>query len=174
MMDDWTPLPPSEKKEAEKKFNKDKELLDRAYMRGQFTQEYYLSKISELIVRYGLAPPEWTADESLELDLELDILEHEMEEKAWEPLAGEEREKAEKKLLKEKKFLNKAFKLGKITQENCVTRVKEVEILLGLMPPEETPEPEQEAPEEDWDTGAVGGEAGYEEESAEEPVEEAP
>ncbi len=137
--DEWQPLPPGERKKAEELLHKDKILMDRAFRKGQLSREYCVSKTNELKIKYGLAPPVWTEEEAQEFDTELDAALEEMEaaveEHEWKELSPEERERAEKKLLREKKRLNKAFKLGKISREKCAAKVRVVEVELGLVPP---------------------------------------
>ena len=54
----------------------------------------------------------------------------------WMPLAGRERENAEMRLKEYKRKLNKGYKSGKLTKEQCQARVKNCEVKLGLEPPE--------------------------------------
>jgi len=57
-------------------------------------------------------------------------------ESSWKPLTGGKLEKANEDLLAYKKWLNKGYKSGVLTKEQCVTMVKAKEIELGLRPPE--------------------------------------
>lgn len=53
----------------------------------------------------------------------------------WKPLEGRERKRAEEALHEFKKKLDKAFKSGTLTREQCLAKVKEKETELGLGPP---------------------------------------
>lgn len=55
---------------------------------------------------------------------------------AWKPLTGGKLKKAEDELLAYKKWLNKGYKSGVLTKEQCTAMVWTKEIELGLRPPE--------------------------------------
>jgi len=54
----------------------------------------------------------------------------------WTPLSGGKLEKANEELLTYKKWLNKGYKSGVLTKEQCIAMVKAKEIEMGLRPPE--------------------------------------
>jgi hypothetical protein len=87
---------------------------------------------------------------------------------AWIPLSPKDQKRAEKELLHFKKYLEKEFKKGRMSAEECKTQVKQKEIELGLVPPPEGETPAGELPEE------APSEAAPEEVPAEAPAEEAP
>jgi hypothetical protein len=55
---------------------------------------------------------------------------------SWKPLTGGKLNKAEEDLLIYKKWLNKGYKSGVLTKEQCTEMVHGKEIELGLKPPE--------------------------------------
>ncbi len=55
-------------------------------------------------------------------------------EARWEPLSGRDLKKAEVELLQYKRKLDKGFRSGKLTKEQCVSMVRKKEIDLGLKP----------------------------------------
>jgi hypothetical protein len=57
-------------------------------------------------------------------------------ESSWKPLTGGKLNKAEEDLLAYKKWLNKGYKSGVLTKEQCTVMVRGKEIELGLRPPE--------------------------------------
>lgn len=59
-------------------------------------------------------------------------------EPQWEPLSGRKLHKAEDDLLEYKRKLDKGFKSGKLTRDQCVSMVKKKEIELGLRPDEDS------------------------------------
>lgn len=58
------------------------------------------------------------------------------EDPSWKPLTGGKLTKAEEELLNYKKWINKGYKSGVLTKDQCVSMVKNKEIELGLRPPE--------------------------------------
>jgi ribosomal protein L40E len=61
----------------------------------------------------------------------------------WKPLSNKGKKEAKKALLRFKKGLDKLYKRGELTREECAAKVKEMEVELGLIPP---PEPVEELP----------------------------
>jgi hypothetical protein len=57
-------------------------------------------------------------------------------ESSWKPLTGGKLNKAEEDILAYKKWLNKGYKSGILTKEQCTAMVRGKEIELGLRPPE--------------------------------------
>jgi len=55
---------------------------------------------------------------------------------SWTPLTGSRLSQAEEELLNYKKWLNKGYKSGVLTKEQCNTMVREKEMELHLRPPE--------------------------------------
>ena len=55
---------------------------------------------------------------------------------SWKPLTGSKLSKAEEDLVIYKKWLNKGYKSGMLTKEQCSDMVRDKEIELGLRPPE--------------------------------------
>ncbi|MDD4307720.1 MAG: hypothetical protein PHU53_02795 [Thermoplasmata archaeon] len=55
---------------------------------------------------------------------------------SWKPLTGGKLTKAEEELLNYKKWINKGYKSGVLTKDQCVSMVKSKEIELGLRPRE--------------------------------------
>jgi hypothetical protein len=58
-------------------------------------------------------------------------------EPRWTPLSGKQLRKADEELLEFKRKLDKGFKSGKLTREQCMAMVVKKEIELGLRPPDE-------------------------------------
>jgi hypothetical protein len=57
------------------------------------------------------------------------------EETPWQPLSGRRLKKAEDALVDFKRKLDKGFKSGQLSREQCISMVTEKEIELGLKPP---------------------------------------
>lgn len=58
------------------------------------------------------------------------------EKSGWKPLSGSRLDRANNELLEYKKWLNKGYKSGVLTKEQCTGMVKAKEVELGLRPPE--------------------------------------
>ena len=54
----------------------------------------------------------------------------------WEPLSGRKLRKAEEVLTEYKRWLNKGFKAGMLTREQCAMLTRHKEIEMGILPPE--------------------------------------
>jgi hypothetical protein len=59
-------------------------------------------------------------------------------EPQWEPLTGRQLKKAEVELLQYKRKLDKGFRSGKLTKEECISMVRKKETKLRLKPPTES------------------------------------
>ena len=63
------------------------------------------------------------------------VTEEDVPHPQWTPLTRREQNRAEEELLEYKRKLDKGFREGILTKEECLSKVREKEIELGLRPP---------------------------------------
>jgi hypothetical protein len=67
-----------------------------------------------------------------------EAVQEDIPEPQWEPLTKKQLKKAEVDLLQYKRKLDKGFRSGKLTKEECISMVRKKETKLGLKPPTES------------------------------------